>query len=166
MCLVAVLLILAAVQGKPDDVRDGAGAAETPVEEVASVEGDKVPDERVQAVMERVRGAADGEVVDSSRTAFLDDIERQSAQASDGTAAVVWQEAKALPATARSVLEAYRDLGGASLVSAGYIDLKGNAWAALIQGADRWVDVVVLSTSDDTASEVRVVRLTGEGDMG
>lgn len=86
--------------------------------------------------------------------------------ASKGVVALSWEEKDALPITGKRVLTAYESLENAVLVTSGYLDLKGNAWAASIQGGCSWVDLIVITTTNDKASTARVVRLLPEGEVG
>ncbi len=98
----------------------------------------------------------------------MEDLEGAATKAEATSAAACtacWEEPRALPAVASDLLEAYREAEVASPVVSGYLDLKGNAWAAVMQGAAGWSDVVLVRTEDDTVSSVRVTRLlpTHEG---
>lgn len=109
-----------------------------------------------------------GVEIETTGSAFLEDLEGAATESEATSAAactVCWEEPRALPAVASGLLEAYREAGVASPVVSGYLDLKGNAWAAVMQGAAGWSDVVLVRTEDDTVSSVRVTRLlpTREG---
>lgn len=103
-----------------------------------------------------------GAEIETTGSAFLEDLEGAATKA-EGTSAAActacWEEPHALPTVASDLLEAYREAGVASPVVSGYLDLKGNAWAAVMQGAAGWSDVVLVRTEDDTVSSVRVTRL-------
>lgn len=169
LCVTAVLLMLFATQGKEGPVSVD---KEDAVEELTSGESDFGPqnelDMQVRGILKAVAGDAGDKPRASSVASFLDDLDGMVHSKSDGkgVAAVAWQERSELPVAGEKVLDVYRDAGGVTLVSAGYIDLKGNVWAALLQSSGTWVDVVVLSEDDDATSEVRIVRLTSEGDAG
>lgn len=105
---------------------------------------------------------------DSSAAAFLADLAEAGRE---DRAAVAWESEAGLTGEAAGVLGSYRDAGGVELAASGYLDLKGNAWGALLRGDAGWVDVVTVwaaSADDrDRGSRVRIVRLLpvrGEGD--
>lgn len=109
-----------------------------------------------------------GPEIETTGSAFLEDLEGAATKAEATSAAACtasWEESRALPAVASDLLEVYREAGAASPVVSGYLDLRGNAWAAVMQGTAGWSDVVLVRTEDDTASSVRVTRLlpTREG---
>lgn len=104
---------------------------------------------------------------ESSAGGFLHDL-AQAPDRGEMVAAVGWDEWRGVPGAAADVLAAYRDEGESELVTSGYLDLKGNAWGALVRGGRRWVDVVsVMADAGEPSSRVRVVRLLptsgGEG---
>lgn len=169
LCFAVVLVLLFAMYGEGDPAsrERGEGAAEDHVESSLRGESNE-SNERMQHVVNSIAGAESGEVEQSSLDTFLDDLARlsRSEDGAEGVVAVVWTERDALPVAAERVLDSYRDAGGVKLVSAGYVDMKGRVWAALLQGEGAWVDVVAVSTDDDAVSEVRIARLIGEGDMG
>lgn len=168
-CITAVLLLLFAICGGRDSgtPERGEDAADIPVENLAQNESSEL-DEQTQHVVESISSGEIDEVEQSSSEVFLDDLDQLSLSQNEtgGVVAVAWTERDALPAVAERVLGPYRDAGSVKLVSAGYVDMKGRVWAALLQGGSEWIDVVAVSTEDDMVSEVRVARLTGEGDAG
>lgn len=101
----------------------------------------------------------------SSLGTFLDDLEpRGTAADKDGAVRVLsWSDSHDLPATAEDALCAYRDRGGVTLMSSGYLDLAGNVWAALLRHDGGAVDIMTVSTGDGSSSEVRVARLEPGG---
>ncbi len=82
------------------------------------------------------------------------------AAAEQGSVAVAWSANEALPHVAATLLEAYRDEGSATLVTSGYLDVRGMVWGMVATGEAGWVDVafVYAGASDDTAT-ARVARL-------
>lgn len=97
---------------------------------------------------------------------FLNALARRAAQADEDGADIVisWSDASDVPALAETVLAAYRDDDAASLMASGYLDLSGNAWAALLWDGSRWVDVVSVVSSGEgaTARIVRMLPASGE----
>lgn len=95
----------------------------------------------------------------SSPERFLDDLD----EAGDGDVSVAWSVSGDLVEPASDVIRAYRDMGTATLVTSGYLDLKGNVWGALVQGGTDWVDMVVVATTEDGGeTTVRVARLRAD----
>lgn len=94
---------------------------------------------------------------------FLSELDRLSSfQKGSETdqVSVEFEVESGLVSTGSAVMRAYRDAPGTELLSYGYLDIKGNAWGAIVQGAREWVDVVVIQALDgDEASIVRVARL-------
>ena len=80
--------------------------------------------------------------------------------AEQGSVAVAWSANEALPHVAATLLEAYRDEGSATLVTSGYLDVRGMVWGMVATGEAGWVDIafVYAGASDDTAT-ARVARL-------
>ena len=65
---------------------------------------------------------------------------------------------------ASRVLNSYQEAPGAVLMTSGYLDLKGNAWGAIVRGGEEWVDIVLIVTAEtepgaEDLSSARVVRL-------
>lgn len=78
---------------------------------------------------------------------------------------IEFEVASDLVAAGSGVLEAYRETKVAELLAHGYLDLKGNAWGAIVRGGDDWVDVVVIQGSaDDAVSTVRIERMLASED--
>ncbi|QWT17464.1 hypothetical protein KPC83_06415 [Collinsella sp. zg1085] len=78
--------------------------------------------------------------------------------------ACTWTSSQAFISQARTVLQAYQEQKSSRLITAGYLDLSGNVWGALIQGDDAWVDVVMVSDASHeqtVLTSVRVLRLWG-----
>lgn len=101
--------------------------------------------------------------VSSART-FLNDLEAAHVQENGESVAVLaWSETLDLPHVAEEALCAYRDRGSVTLMASGYLDLAGNVWGALLRHDDGAVDVMTVSTVDDSESEVRVARLEADG---
>lgn len=97
----------------------------------------------------------------SSMETFLSDLDRAAAEPGrqDGDPHVAWSDTRGMVDTAREVLSAYRDAEGFSLVTSGYLDLRGNVWSALVRNGTGSVDVVVVREGDDGMATVRVLRL-------
>lgn len=169
LCVAVVLFLLLTARGGGTSVSPESeeNAAEAHVESLLQGASNG-PNERVQQIVNSVSGVGDEEAKQSSCTAFLDDLAQLSCSGAgtDGVVSVAWTKHDVLPVVAEQVLDSYRDAGGVKLVSAGYVDMKGRVWAALLQGDGAWVDVVAVSTEDDTASEVRVARLIGKEGVG
>ena len=169
LCVAVVLFLLLAARGEGTSVSPESeeNAAEAHVESLLQGASNG-QNERVQQIVNSVSGVGDEKAKQSSCTAFLDDLAQLSCSGAgtDGVVSVAWTEHDVLPVVAEQVLDSYRDAGGVKLVSAGYVDMKGRVWAALLQGDGAWVDVVAVSTEDDTASEVRVTRLIGKEGVG
>ena len=120
-----------------------------------------VPDEVVEAAQELGIDieAMTRDARASSLERFLDDLD----EAVGGDASVAWSVSDDLVEPASDVIRAYRDMGTATLVTSGYLDLKGNVWGALVQGGTDWVDMVVVTTTEDGGeTTVRVVRLRAD----
>lgn len=109
----------------------------------------------------------DAKAADLSTETFLAELARKSEEAGSaatsedaGEVAVSWTEERGLVSLASDVLTAYGDIATATLATSGYLDLRGNVWAALVQDARGWVDVVtVTSAADDGSAAVHVARL-------
>ena len=86
--------------------------------------------------------------------------EALDAAAEQGSVAVAWSANEALPHVAATLLEAYRDEESATLVTSGYLDVRGMVWGMVATGEAGWVDIafVYADASDDTAT-ARVARL-------
>lgn len=78
----------------------------------------------------------------------------------DGTQPVVWTEEGGVEQVATRLLATYRDGEPCVLCQAGYIDLVGDAWSCVVQGAG-WVDICVVRQGDG-ASTVSVMRLEAD----
>ena len=113
-------------------------------------------DELTEAVS-RIEGA---QVSSSSAETFLSDLARAASASAHG---VTWEDDEDVPECAASVLEGYRSREGCELACSGYLDIKGNAWGAVVWCPPDWVDVVYITVPDGGgASTVRIVRLTAE----
>lgn len=98
----------------------------------------------------------------SSSKRFLDDLARADG-GDESAAAVTWEGDADVPSLASEVLEAYR-AAGVELATSGYLDLRGDAWGAVLRGGEGWADVVtvageVASDAGSERSRARVVRL-------
>lgn len=130
-----------------DDAADGSG------------EGDALSD-TADGVLSLFADDAAEEV---SGETFLEDIallaEEEADGSADGVVSVFWEEDATLVELAGSVLSAYSEVDGAVLATSGYLDLQGNAWGAVVQGGESWVDIVLVTTEDDASSTAQIVRL-------
>ncbi|MDY4041348.1 MAG: hypothetical protein SOY67_04515 [Collinsella sp.] len=103
----------------------------------------------------------------SSQEAFLADLDAspRHPDAGDEPDSVTWSDGAGVVSAAEGVLMAYRDAASFSLVTAGYLDLQGNAWGALVRNGTGSVDIVVVIEGADGAAKVTVSRLVpgGEG---
>lgn len=106
---------------------------------------------------------ADDGADEVSGETFLEDIallaEEEADGSADGVVSVFWEEDATLVELAGSVLSAYSEVDGAVLATSGYLDLQGNAWGAVVQGGESWVDIVLVTTEDDASSTAQIVRL-------
>lgn len=143
-----------------------------------------VLDEAVKAVEDAL---ADDSLQETTADRFLSDLESDVSEATGAgeslekgspagkssavareascVASVSWTEQASLPRMAAGVLRSYEEAGGFRLISSGYLDLKGNVWAALLQGPSGDADFVLVTTGDDEESAARVVRLRTEGEL-
>lgn len=170
-CVIAVLAILGMArsgEGK-ERLRAGSEAEREPAPsglagdaERFDVDGLDARAKRAMDALLTTESAEDG-AMDSFLTVLADEL---GARPENGVRCVAWEERGSLPDTAQQVLRAYQSLGTASLMAAGYLDLKGNAWAALVQLEGGCADVMTVMTEDDAVSRVRVARLAPEGDAG
>lgn len=82
------------------------------------------------------------------------------AAAEQGSVAVTWSVDDRLPQAAATLLETYRDEGSATLVTSGYLDVRGMVWGMVATGEAGWVDVAfVYAGESDSTATVRVARL-------
>lgn len=98
---------------------------------------------------------------------LLAELDRLSVdrEAGEGQVAVALRMDEGLVPAARSVLQVYEGVEGARLYSSGYLDLKGNAWGAIVQARSGCIDVVtVAALEEDSASTVRAVRMFATDD--
>lgn len=141
------------------------GDAEERAAELAAQGDDRVADEAAgdagsssvdEALAALDRWVATGEDADGAL-----DVRGQS------EASISLTEDKGLIDTAGEVLRAYQSRETARLCSAGYLDLKGNAWGALVKDGRGWVDIAVVHAQEgDSASTVRIVRMRAATDAG
>ena len=114
---------------------------------------------------EEEAGAGDSHA--STAASLLAELDRLSAdrEAEEGQVAVELRMDEGLVPAARSVLQVYQGVEGAHLYSSGYLDLKGNAWGAIVQARSGCIDVVtVAALEEDSASTVRAVRMFATDD--
>ena len=118
----------------------------------------------------RVRNILKGPAHKTSCSKFLSDLDKMSdsghseeGAAGDGGSSVYWVEEGDLPIAAEGALREYAKMDGARLETSGYLDLHGNAWAALISGRGDWCDVILATTEDGEESVVRVTRIISDG---
>lgn len=110
-----------------------------------------------EEVADAVSRIEDAQVSFSSAEAFLSDL----ARVADATHGVTWEDEGDIPGCAALVLASYRDQGECELACSGYLDIKGNAWGAVVWCPPDWVDVVYITVPDGgSASTVRIVRLS------
>ncbi|MBY4797226.1 hypothetical protein K6V98_02450 [Collinsella sp. AGMB00827] len=125
--------------------------------------GDDIPSTLEQDV-ERVQEALDAPARSSSQASFLDDLAQIESRHASEAVPLGWEEAKSLPETAEMLLTSYRDAGGYTLKTSGYLDIHGNIWGALIRAATGSVDLVMVHADEaDELSSVRVLRIAFQG---
>lgn len=145
---VAIAICLIAACGAFFLVWVGDGGNQRPTE------GDSVDDD-IDRLADRVGSV---ETRSSTVKGFLADL--STLEADDQSMVAIEIEAdKGLVDLAEDVLGAYRRAGAVSLEMSGYMDLKGNAWGAVLRGSDGWVDVVAVFDGDDGLARARVVRM-------
>lgn len=142
-----------------------AGDAEVRAAELAAQGDDRVADEAAGDAgsnsIDEVLAALDQWAVTGEDAASALDVRGQS------EASISLTEDKGLIDAAGEVLRAYQSRGTARLCSAGYLDLKGNAWGALIKDGRGWVDIAVVHAQEgDRTSAARIVRMRAEPDVG
>lgn len=92
---------------------------------------------------------------------FLAELDRDASTQADGEASCVWTSAQPINELAADVLRAYQGVSGAQLMTSGYLDLKGNAWGAIVLDECGWVDIVtVVAEEGNEASTARVTRIS------
>lgn len=92
---------------------------------------------------------------------FLAELDRDVSTQADGEASCVWTSAQPINELAADVLRAYQGVSGAQLMTSGYLDLKGNAWGAIVLDECGWVDIVtVVAEEGNEASTARVTRIS------
>ena len=90
---------------------------------------------------------------------FLARLERDAREQQDGEVSCTWTADEPIDDLAGDILRAYRDSGEARLVASGYLDLKGNAWGAIVLFPAGWVDMVVVTAGeDDMCATARIAR--------
>lgn len=165
-CLAVALLAWGLARARPP-----AGGGNGPAE----AEGAEASDSSEEAAAEGLatNGAAEGLVAGSGAeagTRVAEAAGRAQAlallgeRAADGAAeaGVVWTEDRGLEAAVAALLETYQEDGTARLLTYGYLDLRGNAWGALVARPGQWVDVVVAQADENDASTMfAVTRMTG-----
>lgn len=78
---------------------------------------------------------------------------------------IEFEVASDLASAGSGVLQTYRETKVAELLAHGYLDLKGNAWGAIVRGGGDWVDIVVIQGSaDDAVSTVHIERMLAPED--
>lgn len=159
----------AAQQGETSrarEVPDGTAGREPAVPSAGEQDdGAKMPDAGGGASDDADAATVEEGAYPSSTATFLADLERLSASPEEDAASsgaqdviVIWHEEAGLVDLAKRVLEPYEAVG-AELVTAGYLDLAGNVWGAVV-ATDAWVDVAVISCDEqDAISTARVSRL-------
>lgn len=92
---------------------------------------------------------------------FLAELDRDTSTRAGGEASCVWTSAQPINEFAADVLRAYQGVSGAQLMTSGYLDLKGNAWGAIVLDECGWVDIVtVVAEEGNEASTARVTRIS------
>ncbi|WP_302154358.1 hypothetical protein [uncultured Enorma sp.] len=92
---------------------------------------------------------------------FLAELDRDASTQADGEASCVWTSAQPINELAADVLRVYQGVSGAQLMTSGYLDLKGNAWGAIVLDECGWVDIVtVVAEEGNEASTARVTRIS------
>lgn len=105
---------------------------------------------------------------DSSTASFLSDLEKPSSSGADASetgfqTALAWKDERGLEAVAEDLLLSYAERSDAELLSSGYLDIKGRAWAAMLMVGSNCVDMlVVIGDEDDASCEVRAMRLNAD----
>ena len=170
-CLVAALLALGWVSSLDGGEKASTAGGSSSVGEQAgdSTAGEDALDGELE-LSDEVDGALssllDGNLEETSGETFLSDVailaDEMAEESPDKVAVVSWEEESDLPELAENVLKAYEGVDGAVLATSGYLDLKGNAWGAVIQGGSDWVDIVLVTTEDGETSTARVARLLPE----
>lgn len=108
---------------------------------------------------------------DVSADTFLSALDRGARTGLYEEVSCSWSSDQAIDKLGRSVLLAYRDLPHVQLATSGYLDLKGNAWGAIVFDPNGWVDIVTVAAEEgDASSTARVVRMVAmdgaAGDAG
>ena len=110
----------------------------------------------LSTAMESLRGHRGKE---SDAEHWLEDLDAST----EASPAVKWTENRGMVCAASSLLKRYERLDSAVLETQGYLDLKGNAWGAIVSDRKGWVDMVtVMSNEADDEATVRVVRLVAD----
>ena len=133
---------------------EGAMLAESRIEAVGSAKESSGQTEALDAVAD-AGGSA-------STDTFLLVLEQGAASRDEASCS--WSSEQPVDELARSVLLAYRELPHVQLATSGYLDLKGNAWGAIVFDPDGWVDIVTVAEEGDDSSCARVVRMVAAKD--
>lgn len=125
-------------------------------------------DEAQDHIRALLEGTSEEDVRPSSPGSFIDDLAQASGRdASEGSSAVGWEADDTLPSVAGDVLKRYEVLPRAELITAGYLDLKGRVWGALVRSSEGWVDIVsVCAAAGDGEENGVIVGGGGGGDGG
>ncbi len=102
----------------------------------------------------------------SSFLADLDSLASRSSAVGANPAVVSWDDPDGLADAAGTVLETYRDMKTFTLMTSGYLDIKGNAWGALLRGPDGSVDIALALADESGGATVRVSRIGVEDGEG
>ena len=162
---VATLVVVASVRNV--DAPQGTGETAATSEDASNLRSEA---ERLLQSFERAaRGLPEGMRASSAKT-FLSDLDAAQAKALAGaqsaddsrvvSCSVTYRDKRTLAGTCRDLLKTYENQAGYSVATSGYLDIKGNAWAAALTKQDELVDVVMVTCNDeDSEAIVRVVRL-------
>ena len=130
----------------------------------SAVRGDRAPGEESEDSEWDSRGdegtvPVEEGVIDTG--SFLAELDRDASTQADGEASCVWTSAQPINELAADVLRVYQGVSGAQLMTSGYLDLKGNAWGAIVLDECGWVDIVtVVAEEGNEASTARVTRIS------
>lgn len=165
LCVLVALLALMWVR----DRSDSAGPAPEVREGDMSAGGESsaVDEGWLADLMRSGTQALRSEAATSSADHFLSDLAHAADAGADvdgdGVVAVMWEQAGDLIGPASAVLGAYAAEPTASLKTSGYLDIKGNAWGAIVLDRRGWVDIVYVTAEDDASSTVvRIARMLAE----
>ncbi len=180
VCLAAIIATLAGAFRVVEDTRSGNGlaadgsasdqpergqgaaGANDPFGSSGAENGDSsVAGDAEQGEDEADALSSKGTAAVSSET-FLTVLDAMDADGS-GVVSVAWEDEAGLVSLAGDVLAVYRDCPDARLQTSGYLDLKGNAWGAIVTDGSDWVDTIVVFSIEDGGASAQVARLLASG---